>query len=226
MACVPHECSRENTLQRTDSGISKLSCHEPPWERGAMLAPSRLFSKDDSIASSMRRIGQSRHSCGISWVSSVPNKFRLEPLLSIRLTHTLINTRFISTSGITQPTQLSWAASQREPQTSTCLRCLYHQRVANMYANSIYGAGVGYLSGGKYHVRICLAYLSVQVPSTCLSVRCILSSHDLNAKELRVQIVLPGILSIMITIARPGTYRCKMMRWIWKKRWGLHEAFT
>ena len=87
-----------------------------------------------------------------------------------------------------KPTQLSWAASQREPQTSTCLRCLYNQRAANMYANSIGGAGVGYLSGGKYHVRICLAYLSVQVPSTCLSVRCILSWHDLNAKERRVRI--------------------------------------
>ena len=126
---------------------------------GAMLVPSRLFSKDDSIVSSMRRIGQSRHSCGISWVSSVPNKFKLEPLLSIHLTHTLIDTRFIATpNGITKPTQLSWATSQREPQTSTCLRCLCHQRAANI----IGGAGVGYLSGGKYHVRICLACKSRQ----------------------------------------------------------------
>ena len=147
-------------------------------------------------------------------MSSAPNKFKLEPLLSIRLTHTLINTRLISANGITIPTQLSWAAAQREPQTSTCLRCLYHQHAASMYASST-GAGVGYLSGGKYHVRIFLAYLSVQVPSTCLSVRCSLSSHDLNAKERRVQIelrILHRILSIMITIARPGTYRCKMMR--------------
>ena len=181
-----------------------------------MLVPSRFFSNEDSIVSSVRRIGQSRHSCRISWVSSVPNKFKLEPLLSIRLTHTLINTRVISTNGITIPTQLSWAAAQREPQTSTCLRCLYHQHAASMYANSI-GAGVGYLSGGKYHVRICLAYLSVQVPSTCSSVRCILNSHDLNAKErrlwkIKVVRILHRILSIMITIARPGTYRCKMMR--------------
>ena len=149
-------------------------------------------------------------------MSSAPNKFKLEPLLSIRLTHTLNNTRFISANGIMKPTQLSWAAAQREPQTSTCLGCLYHQHATSMYANSI-GAGVGYLSGGKYHVRICLAYLSVQVPSTCLSVRCILNSHDLNAKErrvwkIKVVRILHRILSIMITIARPGTYRCKMMR--------------
>ena len=68
--------------------------------------------------------------------------------------------------------------------------------------------------------------LSVSVPSTCLSVHCILSSHDLNAKERRVRIVLSVILSIMITIARPRTYRCKMMRRIWKEKvrlaWGLH----
>ena len=67
--------------------------------------------------------------------------------------------------------------------------CLPHvDNVRQTYAKIIGGTAVRNLSGGKNHVRICLAYLSVQVPSTCLSVRCILSSHDLNAKERRVRI--------------------------------------